>query len=271
MSLYDYTGKKYTITGSYKDQDIEIYVFSPRLTTSRVTIIYKGLFSSFNPRDNSGANILGEKLLESNTSHVVYYNSSREFKLPFNSSMLERQEAFADKTFEEELLDALTLYNFINGKQLSLFNSHISEYYAHGSSLGGTIAMLMSEHIKKIKKLSLCAPATYRGKSTKPIISTMFETKEILDVISKFQGELFLMRGSHDNVVPESSSALIMESAQLAQVTYLVVDGANHNFTKLHGIETNVARELFADNIFDFLSGGIEHNQCKKFQNGVYW
>lgn len=244
------------IPGSYHQKSIEVYSYSPQQQTNVVTIICKGLFGVFDPGHVSGVNMLGSMLTERNSSHVVFYNSSRDFTFSSENDFTSRRSAFAGKTFSDELSDLHTVIRYVIEHSRDIFDVSSTKLVLriHGSSIGGTLALMATATFPQIQKLSLCAPPSQRGSSKKPIVSTMPEQKEILLAAEKFTGSMLLLYGGDDMVVPKESSLAIATHAAKAQVTIRIVPKADHSFKKIDTIETSDAHKIFADIIFDFLS-----------------
>lgn len=243
------------LNGSYHQKPIDVYVYSPEQHANVVTIIIKGLYGVFDPHHACGVNVLGDMLIESGTSHVVFYNSSRDFPLTADSNFESRKAAFADKTFEEELSDLRTVIKYVIDNSLGTFGINPSELvlYLHGTSVGGAVALMASAEFPQIKKLSLCAPPASKGNSKKPIVSSIPESERLFSAARQFTGDMFLLYGDQDTIVPRESSFAILNHAVKARATSLIVPKADHDFRKLEGVETPDAHRAFATAIFDFL------------------
>jgi len=256
MSLKEKIMKIQKLSGSYHQKPIEVFIYSPKQPTNIVTIITKGLYGVFNSNHTCGVNVLGNMLIESNTSHVVFYNSSRDFSITADSDFESRKNALKEKTFDDELHDLQIVIQHVIDRAKNNFDIKPSEIilYLHGTSVGGTVALMVSAKFPQIKKLSLCAPAASRGNSKKPIISSIPESELLFKAASDFKGEMFLLYGEEDTVVPKESSFAIINHATNARTRFSIVPKANHDFRKLAGIETEEAYKKFAVEIFNFLS-----------------
>jgi len=241
--------------GSYHDKPVDVYVYATTRPTSVATVICKGLFGVFDPSHASAVNVLGDLLLEHNVSNVVFFNSSRDFAFSADSDFESRTRAFGDKTFDDELADLRAVTLYVTEHAGSLFGCDHADLtvYVHGTSIGGTLALMLTAEYPHIKKLSLCAPPSSRGSSHKPIISTMPEQSALLSVARQFTGDLFLLCGEEDTIVPRESSFKLLEHATHAHTSFRIVPGASHDFQTLYGVETPEAHEAFASAVFDFL------------------
>lgn len=105
MGLEMETMKITQLAGSYHQKPMDVYLYAPKQHTNIVTIVCKGLFSFFDPNHACGVNVLGDMLIDNNVSHVVFYNSSRDFTFAADSNFESRKAAFTNKTFDDELAD----------------------------------------------------------------------------------------------------------------------------------------------------------------------
>lgn len=244
------------LNGSYHQRPMDVYVYSPAQHTDVVTIVCKGLYSVFDPTHSCGVNVLGDMLVDAGLSHVVFYNSSRDYVFGADSNFESRRAAFAEKTFDDELTDLRTVIEYVIDHAHEVFSIDQSSLvlHLHGTSIGGTVALMATETFPQIKKLSLCAPPSNKGASRKPIVSTMPESGHLFKVAGQFTGDMFLLYGGNDTIVPKESSFAIVQHAVNARVTLIVVPNADHDFRKLDGNETHDAQVTFANAIFDFFS-----------------
>lgn len=256
MGLEEKTMKTIKLDGSYHQKSMDVYLYSPKQHTNIVTIVCKGLFSVFSPSHACGVNVLGDMLIDSNTSHVVFYNSSRDFSFKADSNFENRKAAFSAKTFNDELVDLHTVIQYVIDHAQDEFDIRPSELmlYVHGTSIGGTISLMATAKFPQIRKLSLCAPPSNRGNSQKPIVSTMPDSEVLLSVAGQFGGEMLLLYGGNDTIVPKESSLAIVSHAVKAKTAVVTVPNADHDFRRLDGIETTDAHKVFAKAIFDFFN-----------------
>jgi dienelactone hydrolase len=244
------------LNGSYHQRPMDMYVYSPIQYTDIVTIVCKGLYSVFDPTHSCGVNVLGDMLVDANLSHVVFYNSSRDYTFGADSNFESRKAAFAEKTFDDELADLRIVIEHVIDHAHEVFGIDQSRLvlYLHGTSIGGTVALMVTETFPQIKKLSLCAPPSNKGASRKPIVSTMPQSESLFKVAGRYTGDMFLLYGGNDTIVPKESSFALVQHAINARVTSLVVPNADHDFRKLDGNESYDAQLTFAKAVFDFFS-----------------
>lgn len=247
--------EKIIIQGNYHLKPVDVYFTKSRQRTSKVTVFVQGLFGVFEPNDQEDKiNLLVKKLTEEGVSHCVNYNSSRDFSYDSQADFNYRMEAFKEKTFEEELGDLKSVVKWVIDNSSEIFGITKEELKLNicGSSLGGTLAVLLEEHFPIIEKISLAGSGCGTNGSTKPILSTHYPEKDILDAVSTFKGKLLLIQGGEDTTVPLESGRKIIENASSASVSHIIIPGANHNFSKLNGEKSTKVKEEFVQALFDF-------------------
>lgn len=249
--------KQINLIGSYHNRPIEIYTKIVKIPSNTVTIFVQGLYGVFSITETGDKiNLLSEKLIVDNISHCVSYNSSRDFSFTSETEYEERMKAFVEKTFEQELDDLKKVVSWVtdNSKKIFGIEKDVLILNIHGNSIGGTLSILLKEFFQKIRKISLCGSGCGTNGSTKPILSSHLAENIILDSVKTFTGELFLLQGSEDTKVPKESGLKILKGASLAKITHVTVPGANHNFSKMYGVDNKEAEKHFVQILFDFLS-----------------
>lgn len=249
--------EKITLEGNYHDNPIEIFISKAMKPVQVVTIFVHGLYGVFDPIKNSDKiNLLVKRLTDENISNCVSYNSARDFQFDHGTDYDKRREAFKEKTFLQELDDLKTVVRWVINNSEKTFGIKKCDLFIniHGNSLGGTLALLLGDFFPMIRKISLCGSGCGTSGSQKPILSTSFQEKVILDSISQFTGNLLLLQGSEDTTVPLESGLKILEHAVNAKKNHTVVPSANHNFSKINGLESVEAKNQFINIIFDFIS-----------------
>ena len=208
--------KQPNLIGSYHNRPIEIYVGNTKCPSNTVTIFVQGLYGVFSMAEiGDKINLLSEKLIADNISHCVNYNSSRDFSFTSETEYEERMRAFSEKTFHQELDDLKKVLSWTidNSKKIFGIEKDNLVLNIHGNSIGGTLAILLKEFFRKIRKISLCGSGCGTNGSTKPILSSHPAEETVLDSIKTFTGELFLLQGGEDTKVPKESGIKILKNA----------------------------------------------------------
>ena len=102
----------------------------------------------------------------------------------------------------------------------------------------------------------MCGLGTGASSATKPILSTYPSKRYVTSAAATFTGDVLLLQGEKDAVVPLASQDELLaaySSARLAAKK--VIPGANHNFSKIDGGNQSLAYELYISVIFSFLMG----------------
>jgi dienelactone hydrolase len=249
----------FDVQGTYRNRPLSgLVVVSPKPGVNTVTILVHGVYGVTSPDDPREKSIrLAQKLVASGVSHAVLYNSSRDFVFDDDMDYAARQEAFKDKTFAEELEDLRRVIAYVRERSQAEFGIAPKDLklYLHGNSLGGTIIVTSVKDIPGVEKVSLCGSGCGTNGSTKPILSTMYDEVAILAGITDYTGELQLLQGSADTVVPRESGWKIIQHATKTHAKVIVVPGANHNFSKLNGVSSQEAETIWVDTIYAFLAG----------------
>ncbi len=199
---------------------------------------------------------LGNRTLEKNIANVVQFSSSRDWNIfPPDGTYSKQQESFKGKTFVQEAQDLRDAIDLILDQSKYLFGIEKGKlrFYIVANSIGGTVTTTLKDKFKYIDKIVLAGFGTRPSDSTKPILSTCPTEKEILDSAAKFNGELLFLQGSKDDVVPIEAQDKLFASYKHAKKEKVIVEGANHNFSKLNGKDKRLVQKLYVDFILKFL------------------
>jgi hypothetical protein len=243
------------LKGNYKSF-IKLDAFKTKKKTNKVLINVHGLYAMSGDR-GSKSKFLGNRILEKNIANVVQYSSSRDWNIfPSDGTYSKQQESFKGKTFEQEAQDLRDTIDLILDQSKYLFGIEKEKlrFYIVANSIGGTVTTTLKDKFKYIDKIVLAGSGTRPSDSTKPILSTCPTEKEILDSGTKFKGELLFLQGSLDDVVPIDAQNKLFTSYKHAKKEKVIVEGANHNFSKINGKDKRLAQKLYVDFIIKFLS-----------------
>ncbi|MEK7497390.1 MAG: alpha/beta hydrolase [Patescibacteria group bacterium] len=126
--------------------------------------------------------------------------------------------------------------------------------YVVANSIGGTVTVTLKDKFKYIDRLVLAGSGTGGQGSTKPILSTCPPEKEVLDSTSRYKGDLLFLQGSLDDIVPFEAQDKLYNSFKKSKKEKIIIEGANHNFTKINGENKRLAQNLYIDFILKFLT-----------------
>lgn len=249
--------EKITLNGSYHNKPLNIFVSKTNMSVNSITIFVHGLYGTFDPTENTDkVNMLVKRLTNEDITHCINYNSSRDFQYALATDYDKRNQAFKEKTFLQELNDLKIIVDWTinNSERVFGIKKNNLTLNIHGNSLGGTLAVLLNGFFPMINKISLCGSGCGTNESVKPILSTHFKEDDILKSVSLYSGKLLLLQGSEDTTVPRESGMKILDRAIYANKQYVIVPGANHNFSKIDGKENGEAKKRYVNAIFDFIS-----------------
>lgn len=243
------------LKGNYKSF-IKLDVFKTKKKTNKVYINVHGLYAVSGDR-GSKSKFLGNRILEKNIANVVQYSSSRDWSIfPTDGTYSKQQESFKGKTFQQEAQDLRDAIDLILDQSKYLFGIEKGKlrFYIVANSIGGTVTTTLKDKFRYIDKIVLAGSGTKPSDSTKPILSTCPSEKEILDSATRFNGELLFLQGSKDDVVPINAQDKLFASYKHAKKEKVIVEGANHNFSKINNKDKRLAQKLYTDFIIKFLS-----------------
>ncbi len=181
-----------------------IFHYPASKETSHAVLVLKGLYGQHvptNEKDKQSWDSQLIKLLQTNYN-IVLFNTGRH-----NAN--DKKEAFAGKTFQQECYDVRQAFAYC--KKNMMRGDFIWSVVA--MSFGGTVLMGCPDILQAMKTIVMIGSGC--GKSlttTKPLLSTLPDTSELLKSMSEFQGLLYFLRGGKDTVVPEESQKKIYEN-----------------------------------------------------------
>ncbi len=180
---------------------------------------------------------IAKRITEENIGNVFLFESSRkEYTFEKKTENFEDYvKTFAGKTFKDELSDVLEIFNFF----LERIVNNRSEARLHfvGFSLGGTLlSFLIPKYGHMIKNIYLFGSGITTKGYNKPILSSYPKKEDILSNFSCYQGNVYLIQGTKDNVVPRNEARKIISQAKKAFFRSLfIVRGADHRFLFIDG------------------------------------
>lgn len=241
------------IKGNYKSF-VKLKISKAKIKTDKVVLMVHGLYADTgNPYSKS--KLLGNKILKVNIANVVYFSSSRDWSIfPSDGNYEKQQEAFKGKTFKQEAYDIICSIQLILDQSDKLFGIQKEKlrFYIVANSIGGTIISTLKDYFKYFDKIVLCGSGTGSSSSTKPILSTCPEEKEIMSSSETFIGQVLLLQGDKDDVVPLEAQDKLLGSYKNAKTQKIVIKGANHSFSKIDGKNKILARNLYVNSIISF-------------------
>ncbi|MDO8429579.1 MAG: hypothetical protein Q7S88_03025 [Candidatus Daviesbacteria bacterium] len=247
---------KLSLKGNYAGNPIRISIRKSRRKTNNVALFIHGSYGLSGDKGSKSL-MLGKQILHEGLAHVAYYSSSRDWNTYFKKEDDAFSRAFSHKTFYEELDDLSDTLKFLIANSESLFSAQEDRFkiYVIANSLGGTLISMLASKFSHIEKMALCGSglAVREEAQKKPIMSTFPGKKDILKETVKYTKSVFLLQGSRDSIVPQIFQDELLDGFKNAKTKKKVVEGANHNFSNIHGENKDLAYNIYCNSILDYL------------------
>lgn len=243
------------LKGNYKSF-VKLNVFRAKKRTNKILVNVHGLYATCG-NIGSKSKLLGSKILEKNIANVVHFSSSRDWSVfPSDGNFKKQQESFKGKIFQQEADDLRDTIDLILDQSKLLFGieKESTRLYIVANSIGGTVVATLKDKFKYIDKLVLVGSGTGGQGSTKPILSTCPSEIDVLNSARKFESQLLFLQGSKDDIVPFEAQDKLYKAFKKANKNKVIIQGANHNFTKINGENKRLTQSLYVDFILKFLS-----------------
>jgi dienelactone hydrolase len=182
-----------------------IFYYPAIENTNQAILVLKGLYGQHIPVGTQGKQSWDNQLVDllKNKYEVFIFNTGMR-------AAEEKKEAFAGKTFQQECDDVRNAFTYC--KESILQGDTI--WGSVAMSFGGTILMGCPDILQAMRAVVMIGSGC--GKSpttTKPLLSTLPDTADLLKSISNYTRSLYFLHGGKDTVVPRESQMKIHESA----------------------------------------------------------
>ncbi len=203
----------------------------PGLQGGSLVIFFHGLFGgSIDPLCSPEIHRLAERLIQDNICAVGLYETSRNLMRDDRDFIAWAKEAFAGKTFADEVHDVE-----IALKELTNAFSEYKRLIFVGFSLGGTLSTYFLDTYHPDAVLMFGSGCATRSKHM-PIGSTYPPKSEILDNLKNYRGTLKIFQGTEDAVVPKGGAKQILRAAtKAARRDFVQLGGVDHRFQMRYG------------------------------------
>lgn len=179
---------------------------------------------------------IAKKLNEDRKVNVFLFETSRKI-YTFENKLNYKNYAntFSGKSFKDEIKDVQILFKYYLEKIKK--NSKNFQIKIIGFSLGGTLSSFLIRNFNKyISDIFLFGSGITTKRKDWPILNSYPTKESILNNFSQFSGNLFLILGSKDNVIPTDESVRIVLESKKAQLKELkILKGVDHRFRKING------------------------------------
>lgn len=165
---------------------------------------------------------------------VGFYQTSRRFmqmEKPDLSYDEYRDQSFSGKKFSDEWVDVqrgvkaiIDLYNLEKGTP--------KEIICVGFSMGGLWSCLLTEQYEVISKIyTFGSGVKFKLPKSFPLFESFPNSSFFADALSKYKGEVYMVRGSEDELTSKRSAFKLFELAEFASIrSYQEWLGVDHQF-----------------------------------------
>lgn len=182
---------------------------------------------------------LSRQLAKKNIANSFSYETSRNLQ-SFEEKVLsmtfeDYTATFEGKTFIQEKEDIEIIFKYF---MENFAKDSKAQVNLVGFSLGGTMAsFLIKQYGKVLNSITLFGSGITTKGTNAPILSTYPSSQAILKNFLQFKGQLTLVQGTEDKVVPVQSARKIIFQANNAKVRKLILlNGVDHTFTKINDV-----------------------------------
>lgn len=194
----------YTIPSTFFGETT-IFHYPAKKETNRAILILKGLYGEHIPSGINNKQSWDNQLVD---ALKVEYNLFLIKTGRYNTN--DKKKAFVGKTYQQECDDIQHAFKFCQEK-ISKHNFH---WGSVAMSFGGTTLIGCPDILNTMLGVVMISSGSGRSPTTtKPLLSTLPDTIDLLKPISEFKGLLYFLHGGQDSVVPLESQKKIYDSA----------------------------------------------------------
>lgn len=205
-----------------------------------LVIFFHGLFGgSLDPHCSPEIHVLAERLIADNISAVGLYETSRHCMHDGREFFVWGKEAFAGKTFSDEVNDV-----GIALKKITTAFASYKKLIFVGFSLGGTLSTYFLDTYRPDVVLMFGSGCTTRNTHV-PIGSTYPPKQEIFNNLKNFSGTIKVYQGTKDTIVPKGGATQMLRAAKHAiRRDFIQLRGVDHQFQHRDGKPDKTLRDF---------------------------
>ena len=203
--------KRYQIDSVFNSLPIEIFWYPAKQQNVKTVVLLKGLYRKHDPDKIDGWE---NQVIEKNKEmyNFVCINTARK-EIQENEKI---EVAFRGKDFLEECDDIKKGLDFLKKLDIGAVKDNL---VVVGSSFGGTVLLGMSDLLEQVSAVIMIGSGCGKSKNTtKPLLRSMPDEKQLLETLSNFRGVFVYVRGLKDEAVPTDSQSKVMNAAIKAKV-----------------------------------------------------
>ena len=238
------------LKGNYKSFT-KLIIYPSKKKNSNVLFNIHGLHGLSGDK-GSKSKRLAETVSKQGLANVVLINTSRDWKSYEDGSWDKMKAGFLGKTFEQELQDVKDAISLVFDQSEEIFGlkENKIKLLLLGNSLGGTIATCLVEYFDRVTKIAAV------GSRIRMVFKSKLSEEDILKSAAKYKGKFLLLQGSKDETVPLKEGDALLAAYKNAKTKKVVIEGANHNFSKLNGKNKKLAYRKYVDEVCNFFFSG---------------
>ncbi len=223
--------------GSYGNRKVKMKLVGLTNRSKKLVILFPGVYGR--PFRDKFYNKLFSRLSGLGVGVGTFETSRKRVNL--SKDFVRYQKNFEDKSFAMEVRDVRLAVDELVSSYKEAVDLKKLELCFCGFSLGGTLSSyLISKYRKELKTLIFFGSGCETRGKKMPILSSYPEKDEILKKFKRFRGNIVVVQGTEDRVVPRDGARMILDGCKHAVSRSLVeLVGADHRFRQKHGKRFN--------------------------------
>jgi len=199
----------------------EVVIDSPNFV-----IFIQGAWAAWNNPNNAAAS---QAITKDGIASVLLYDSYRDWGTTQKPDVTDEQwkSAFDGKNYRDELREFRAKIDYV------MKTYHPKNLFISGNSYGGGLAALVAGDVPELQRVLLFSPQIVCPDSLQGVnIYREFPSlEEFSEAISRFKGELTIVRGNKDSIVQMEQPARLYDAAESTKFKRFVLLPADHSFS----------------------------------------
>ena len=242
--------KVLSLPGSYGDKRVLLSTLEPEVANDTYILFFHGVHSCANFSNGNKYRWLAYSFAKLGYTPFLCETSRKTRDiLAFEKDNLSWiMAAFEGKTFENELKDCQTAFDYVS----KLAQSESKRLWLCGFSLGGIIAYVISTNTNAIDHLILCGSGAYAFPSVEKIQKNLPITRELLSAPDIFSfshpNYATALWGELDDIFPQEACQKLFSFVEpKIKKNFFVIKGASHSIKLRNGIlDRSLTKEITA-------------------------
>lgn len=201
-----------------------------------------------------------KKIQENEIANSVIYGSSRiEREYDENLEKFENKKIkFVWKKFEDELIDATTVINYLleNSENLFWVKSEELEITLNWNSLWWMISFFMADKFNQVKNISTVWTWAYLDLWKIPVIDTLVSKEELLEKVKKFKWKFLFNEASDDHIFTKDAYNDFFNASQSEEKSRTLFSEVDHSFKILNWEKSEIPYNKIFENVANLVEKG---------------